>query len=58
MDEVTAELRKLHNEEHNGLYSSLYIIRAIKSRRMRWTGGVGRVGERRSAYIILVGNLR
>jgi hypothetical protein len=43
--EVTGELRKLHNEEHNDLYSSPYIIRAIKSRRMRRTGCVGRVGE-------------
>jgi hypothetical protein len=45
-DKVTAELRKLHNEELNDLYSLPYIIRAIKSRRMRLTGRVGRVGER------------
>jgi hypothetical protein len=34
-DEVTGELRKLHKEELNNLYSSPNIVRAIKSRRMR-----------------------
>jgi len=34
-DEVTEEWRKLHNEELNNLYSSLNIVRVIKSRRMR-----------------------
>jgi hypothetical protein len=34
-DEVTGKWRKLHNEELNDLYSSLNIIRMIKSRRMR-----------------------
>jgi len=28
--------RKIHNEEHNDLYSSPHIVRVIKSRRMRW----------------------
>ena len=46
-DEVTREQRKLHNEELNDLYSSLNIVRVIKSRRMRWVGLVARVGERR-----------
>jgi hypothetical protein len=35
-DEVTGDLRKLHNEELHNLYSSPNIIRMIKSRRMRW----------------------
>jgi hypothetical protein len=35
-DEVTGELRKLHNEELRDLYSSPSIIRIMKSRRMRW----------------------
>jgi hypothetical protein len=43
-DEVTGEWRKLHNEEHN-LYSSLDIIRQVKSRRMRRAGHVARMGE-------------
>jgi hypothetical protein len=43
-DEVTGEWRKLHEEFHN-LYSSPNIIRKIKSRRMRWTGHVARMGE-------------
>jgi len=33
-DEVTGELRKLHNEELSDLYS-LPIVRVVKSRRMR-----------------------
>jgi hypothetical protein len=37
-------------------YSSLSIIRIIKSRRMRWVGHVARMGERRNAYRLLVGN--
>jgi hypothetical protein len=54
-DEVTGEWRKLHNEELRYLYSSLSIIRIIKSRRMRWAGHVPRVGEKRNAYRLLVG---
>jgi hypothetical protein len=42
-------------ELHN-LYSSPSIIRMIKSRRMRWAGHVARMGEKRNAYRILVGN--
>jgi hypothetical protein len=53
-DEVTGEWRSIHNEELNGLYSSPNIIGVIKSRRMRWTGHVARMGETRGAYRILV----
>jgi hypothetical protein len=37
------------------LYSSLSIIRIIKSRRMRGAGHVARMGEKRNAYRLLVG---
>jgi hypothetical protein len=57
-DEATGEWRRLHNEELNDLYSSPNIIRIMKSRRMRWAGHVARMGEKRGAYRILVGNLR
>ena len=53
--EVPGEWRKLHNEELNDLYSSPDIVRVIKSRRMRWAGHVARMGERRGAYRVLVG---
>ena len=55
MDEVTREWRELHNEELNDLYCSPNIVRVIKSRRMRWTGHVARVGGRRGVYRVLVG---
>ncbi|KAJ4442304.1 hypothetical protein ANN_12172 [Periplaneta americana] len=54
-DEVTGEWRKLHNTELHALYSSSDIIRNIKSRRLRWTGHVVRMGESRNAYRVLVG---
>ena len=54
-DEVTGEWRKLHNEELNDLYCSPNIVQVIRSRRMRWTGHVARMGERRGVYSILVG---
>ena len=41
-DEVTGEWRKLHNE-FNDLYCSPSIVRAIKSRRMRWAGHGARI---------------
>jgi hypothetical protein len=47
--------RKLHNDELHSLYSSPNIVRMIKSRRMRWTGHVARMGEMRNEYKILVG---
>jgi hypothetical protein len=53
-DEVTGELRKLHNEVLHDLYSSPSIIRIMKWR-MRWSGHVARMWEKRNAYRFLVG---
>jgi hypothetical protein len=54
-DEVTGEWRKLHNEELKDRYSLPNIVRVVKSRRMRWTGHVARMGEGRSVHRVLVG---
>jgi hypothetical protein len=54
-DDVMGEWRKLHNEEFHDLYSSISIIRIIKSRRMRWAWHVARMGEKSNAYRLLVG---
>jgi hypothetical protein len=54
-DEVTGELRRLHNEELYDLYSPADIIRLVKSRSLRLTGHVARMGEGRGAYRVLVG---
>jgi hypothetical protein len=47
--------RKLHNDELHSLYSSLNIVRMIKSRRMRWAGHAARMREVRGIYRVLVG---
>jgi hypothetical protein len=54
-DEVTGDWRKLHIEELHNLYSSSKIIRMMKSRRMRRSRHIARMGETRNAYRILVG---
>jgi len=54
-DEGTGEWRRLHNEHLNDLYSSLSIVRVIKSRRMKWAGHVACMGEERGVYRVLVG---
>jgi hypothetical protein len=43
-DEVIGGWKKLHNEELHNLYSSPSIIRMIKSKRMRLSGHVARMG--------------
>ena len=53
-DEVTGDVRKLHNEELNNLFSP-NTVRVIKSRIMRWAGHVARMGERRGVHRVLVG---
>jgi hypothetical protein len=47
--------RKLHNDELHSLYSSPNTVRVIKSRRMRWTGHVARMGEGRGVHKVLIG---
>jgi hypothetical protein len=47
--------RKLHTEELCNLYSLSDVIRTIKSRRTGLAGDVARTGEKRIAYMSLVG---
>jgi len=54
-NKVTGKWGRLYNEELNDLYSSPNIIWVIKSRKMRWMGHVACMGDRRSAYRVLVG---
>ena len=49
-------MEKQRNEELNDPYSSPNIVRVIKSKRMKLTGQIARMGERRSAYRVLVRN--
>jgi hypothetical protein len=56
-EEVTGGWRKFNNEELKNLSASPYIIRIIKSRRMRWAGHAARTGKMRNAYINTVGKL-
>ena len=53
--EVAGERKGVHNEQLYHLHSSLNIVRLIKSRRMKWAWHVRRMGERRGAYRVLVG---
>jgi hypothetical protein len=46
---VTGCWRKLNNEDLHNLFSSPNTIRMIKSRKMRQTGYVARMGEIRNA---------
>jgi hypothetical protein len=52
-DEEAGKWRKRHSLELNDMYLSPNIIRAIKSRRMRWAVHVARMG--RGAYMVFVG---
>jgi hypothetical protein len=47
------EWRRLHHEELHCLYLSPNMVRAIKSRRLRWAGLVARLEEGSSAFKIL-----
>ena len=54
-DEITGELRKLHNAEILALYSSPNIIRTLKSRRLKCAAHLAGMEQSRNAYRILVG---
>jgi hypothetical protein len=54
-EQVTRGKRKLHNEELHNLYSSPYIARTIKSRRMRWVWHVWCMRHIRNEHKVLVG---
>jgi hypothetical protein len=54
-EEVAGVWRRLHNEELLKFYASPYIIRVIKSRRMRWAGYVSRTVNMINAYSVPVG---
>jgi len=45
-----------HIEQLNNFYTSQNVIGVIESRRMRWADHVARMGNRRHAYRVLVGN--
>jgi len=49
-DEVTGKWSKLYNDTINDLHASPNIVRVIKSRRMRWTGHIVRMWQRRVVY--------
>jgi hypothetical protein len=53
--DVTGECRKLHNKKLNDAYCSPNTIGVTKSRRMNWEEHVACMGERRSAFRVLVG---
>ena len=57
-DEVTGEWRKLLNEELNELYSSPNIVQVIKSRGMRRTEHVARMGREELCRWFWWGNLK
>jgi len=54
-NEVTGKWRKLHNGELSEVYSSLNIVRVIKSRIIIWAEYVASMGESRDVYRFLVG---
>jgi hypothetical protein len=54
-DKVAEEWRRLHKEELYAPYYSSNIIRMTLSRSSRWAGHGARFGDRRGAYMVLVG---
>ena len=54
-DEGAGEWKRLYNEEFHDLYSSPNIVRAIKARRIGWTGNVACMSEVRGGHRVLGG---
>jgi len=54
-EEVVGGRRRLHKGELRNFCFSLNDIGMIKSRRMKWSGHVGRMGDMRNEWNILVG---
>jgi hypothetical protein len=54
-EKIIREWGQFHSGELYNLYSPSNMIRMIKSRRMRWSGNVVRIKEKRNTYRILVG---
>jgi hypothetical protein len=52
---MTGGWRGLHNEKLHNLHHLLSILRMIKSRRMRWLGHVGGMGEKKNEYRLWMG---
>jgi hypothetical protein len=53
--EIIGGWRRLHSEELHALCTSLSTRGMVKSRNTRWTGHVAHMGEKMSAYRVLVG---
>jgi hypothetical protein len=53
--EILIDYEAPHYAVSSRRYASPHIIRAIKSRKMRWAGHAARMGDMRNAYTILVG---
>jgi hypothetical protein len=53
--EVDGSWRKLDNDELHSMYSSLNIVRVIKSTRLRWAEHVACIGKGRGVYRVLFG---
>jgi len=53
-NEITVQWSRMHNEELYDLYCSPDIIQVIKQKRMRLTGHVARMADRKGGYRVLV----
>jgi hypothetical protein len=51
-NEVTGDRRALQDKEVHNLQSSPYIVRAFRSKMMKWEGHVARMGKMRNAWNI------